>query len=285
VIEARNGQEALEAWQREKPDLVLTDLQMPEMDGLALVEGLRSRSPAIPVVLMTAYGSEEIAVEALQKGAASYVPKKQLARRLVDTLRGVLAATHGYQRQEKVKACWEGTQFRFSIDNDDTVIPVLVSHVQQYAANMSNDDEHASFRLGVALHEALRNAIEHGNLELDSRLRENGSDEYYELANQRRLEAPFCGRRVWFEAFESAAESRYTIRDEGPGFDRGRLEYDPCDPANIAKPCGRGLFLIHTFMDEVQFNERGNEITMVRRRATNGAASALRAESPQATAQ
>ncbi len=87
---AANGREALAAIAARTPDLVLTDLQMPEMDGLALVETVRRTFPGLPVILMTAHGSEEIAVQALRKGAASYVAKRNLAAELVDTVLSVL---------------------------------------------------------------------------------------------------------------------------------------------------------------------------------------------------
>ena len=90
VLSAGDGREALEVIEQQRPAVVLTDLQMPELDGLALVKEVRRRHPDIPVVLMTAYGSEEIAIEALQAGAASYVPKRALASNLVSTLRRVL---------------------------------------------------------------------------------------------------------------------------------------------------------------------------------------------------
>ena len=86
VVQAANGREALEALTQSPPDLVVTDLQMPEMDGLELVERARTTNPALPVVLMTAHGSEEIAVQALRRGASSYVPKRFLARDLADTV-------------------------------------------------------------------------------------------------------------------------------------------------------------------------------------------------------
>ena len=54
------------------------------------------------------------------------------------------------------------------------------------------------------------------------------------------------------------------VRDDGRGFDPSKLP-DPTDPANLQKCCGRGLFLIRTFMDEVRFNDTGNEITMIKR--------------------
>src|SRR5437870_2590358 len=90
VLSAANGVEALEVFKREIPDVVLTDMQMPEMDGLQLVQEIRARYPSVPVILMTAHGSEEIAVEALQKGAASYVPKRNLAKDLSETISSVL---------------------------------------------------------------------------------------------------------------------------------------------------------------------------------------------------
>ncbi len=68
--------------------------------------------------------------------------------------------------------------------------------------------------------------------------------------------------------FVAAEESRtgvtYAIRDEGPGFDPSTLP-DPTDPANLERVSGRGLLLIHAFMDEVRHNPTGNEITMVKR--------------------
>src|SRR5687768_17320524 len=72
-VYASNGREALALIAEKAPDIVVSDLQMPEMDGLELVEAIRRQFAALPVILMTAHGSEETAVQALQKGAASYV--------------------------------------------------------------------------------------------------------------------------------------------------------------------------------------------------------------------
>lgn len=70
---ASNGREALQLAQQESFDLVLTDLRMPEMDGVALLEALRAQSVEAPVILLTAYGTVESAVEAMKKGAYDYV--------------------------------------------------------------------------------------------------------------------------------------------------------------------------------------------------------------------
>lgn len=263
LITACNGEEALELVRDLQPDLVITDMQMPVMDGLTLVRKIHDERLFAPTILITAHGSEELAVEALRAGAASYVRKQDMADRLVDTVRDVLSVTPTPQQRNKLRACWGQTQSSFTVDNDEEVVPALVSHLQQYTANMRLLDENESFRIGVALHEALRNAINHGNLELSSDLRESG--EYYKLAKTRADEEPYRNRKVYIEAIDREDSTTYTIHDEGPGFRHNEFDYDPQDAANISRLSGRGLFLIRTFMDEVAFNETGNQITMTHR--------------------
>jgi anti-sigma regulatory factor (Ser/Thr protein kinase) len=142
-------------------------------------------------------------------------------------------------------------------------------HLQQYLRSVRHCDETELVRVSVALNEALQNAIFHGNLELDSGLRDVHNDEYYSTAAFRRTRTPWSERRVWLSASESRDEARYVIRDEGPGFDVSRvLADDPTDPKNLTRLSGRGLLLIRTFMSEVRFSATGNEITMIHRRET-----------------
>jgi len=75
VSAAVGGEEALDAFGREPVDVVLTDLRMRGMDGIDVLEGVRRLDAGLPVVLMTAFGSVESAVEAIQRGAYHYVTK------------------------------------------------------------------------------------------------------------------------------------------------------------------------------------------------------------------
>jgi DNA-binding NtrC family response regulator len=75
TIVANQGAGALELVEREHPDLVVTDLRMPEMDGLTLLERVKSIHPELPVLVLTGYASVDSAVEAMKKGAADYLAK------------------------------------------------------------------------------------------------------------------------------------------------------------------------------------------------------------------
>ena len=77
VVTAANGMEAMTLVGQTRPTLVVTDLQMPELDGLELVDALRTDYPGLPIILTTAKGSEDIAAEALRRGE----PKSILAKR------------------------------------------------------------------------------------------------------------------------------------------------------------------------------------------------------------
>jgi CheY-like chemotaxis protein len=265
-VYAANGREALDALsQSDGMDLVLTDLLMPEMDGLELVKEVCDKYPLVPVILMTAFGSEEIAIEALRKGAASYVPKRNLAHDLAETLERVLSVSKAGRDQQRLLECLTQTESHFLLDNDPTLIPPLIGHLQENLARMKLCDEIGRIRVSVALQEALVNAIQHGNLEISSQLREDDEPLYYRLIEQRRAQKPYRTRRVQVIAKESPAEAAYVVRDEGPGFDPQTLP-DPTDPCNLERCYGRGLLLIRTFMDEVYHNETGNQITLIKRR-------------------
>ena len=262
---AVDGADAVEQLKISPPDLVLTDLQMPVMSGLELVRYVREKYPLVPVILMTAQGSEEIAVQALASGAASYVPKSRLARDLANTVENVLATSRAQRHHARMMECVTRNHWTFVLDNDPSLIPAIVDHVQQQITRLKLCDETGRIRMAIALEEALLNALYHGNLEVSSDLREQDTRQYYALADERRREEPYRSRTVHFEATLSTQEMTYLVRDAGPGFNPQAVP-DPTDPANLERCSGRGLMLIRAFMDEVRHNERGNEIVMIKRR-------------------
>ena len=262
---AEDGAAALELIRAEPPDLVLTDLQMPRLNGLELVAAIRDEFPYVPVILMTSQGSEEIALQALSSGAASYSPKAQLAQDLVETVRAVLSVSLPLREERRVARGSESDALSFVLDNDSSLIPPLIGVIQEKVVVPCLQDDGDLIRVGVALEEALANALYHGNLEISSTLKEQDDRAFYNLAKERREVAPYRDRRIYVAAKRGTDEITVVIRDEGPGFDPSTLP-DPTDPENLERAHGRGLLLIRTFMDGVSHNARGNEITMQKRR-------------------
>jgi two-component system response regulator HydG len=87
VLTALGGPEGLETFEEESPDLVLTDVRMPRMDGVELLQEIRDRSPDTPVVLMTAQASLQSAIQAVNLGATHYIQKPFENEELLAVLR------------------------------------------------------------------------------------------------------------------------------------------------------------------------------------------------------
>jgi CheY-like chemotaxis protein len=261
---AQGGAEALAEIGRARPDIVVTDLDMPGLDGLELVAAVRRDHPTLPVVLMTALGSEGLSVTALRAGAASFVPKRRLAADLADTLRAILELAAGAQRRTSALDPRGVHEIRLELDNDVALLPDVVGQLEADLTRLGCDETEV-LQVGVALREALVNAIQHGNLELGSELLDDDGAAFAERARARRGEAPYAARRVRVLARYDRGEIAYTISDDGPGFDPASLP-DPTDPDHVERAHGRGLLLIRTFMDEVVHGGRGNVLTMKKRR-------------------
>jgi DNA-binding NarL/FixJ family response regulator len=89
VGEAEDGAQAIELARQQQPDLVVLDLSMPGTDGLAALPAVREAAPAAEVVVLTASGTEDDLLAAIQGGAAGYLLKSEPPDRIVDFLRGV----------------------------------------------------------------------------------------------------------------------------------------------------------------------------------------------------
>lgn len=265
VFYAPDGKAALEAVEEHLPDIVVTDMQMPELDGFGLVEALKAQYPLIPVILMTAAGSEAVAVKALQAGAASYVPKTALADDLADVTERVLIMSRAQRSQTRLQNRVVRSTTEYEVENDRELVLSLSSQMQQQFNAMKICSDTDGLRIGIALEEALLNAFYHGNLECSSKLRDDDCQAYTDLATRRCSESPYKDRRIHVTVSLSRDEAQWIIRDEGAGFDPSKLP-DPTDPEYLERPHGRGLMLMRTFMSDVSYNDKGNEVRMSKRR-------------------
>jgi CheY-like chemotaxis protein len=247
-------------------DAVVCDLRMPRMDGGAFMDQARSQFPLVPVVVVTAVGCEDTAVEALQRGAADYVPKRLVPRDLVPRLERVLTMARRERSNLEVLRRIASRRTELVLDNNRAMIPAVVGHLQDLLDGFGLCSETDRIRVGVALEETLVNAVVHGNLEVGSELRGVDDDAFDALVQARTLTPPYRSRRVTCAASFDRNAARFVIRDEGQGFNVSALP-DPTTAENIGRASGRGLLLVRTFMDEVAHNDRGNEVTLVKRRS------------------
>lgn len=260
ILEASDGAEGLVAVEQEMPDLVLTELRS---GGMELLAALRDKQCLTPVVVVSGIGSEEIAVAVLQAGAASYVPKRSLPTLLVSTVTTVFELSRTHHNRRRIIGCLRGMDLRFDLANDCSLASPLVRYLADHIGSLRLCDEPDLVRISVALHEALSNAIQHGNLELDSELRQEEESLYYEMAQARKLMWPYCDRRVHVLASLEIERTKFVIRDDGPGFNHRKV-IEPMKDEDVFRIGGRGMLLIRSFMDEVHYNDCGNEITLVK---------------------
>ena len=271
---AEDGTQALAHLAEYPTSVVLTDLQMEGMDGLNLVRAIRNQHPQVPVIVMTGHGSEDVAMEALRVGATDYVPKARLAQDLHGVLaRALRTATAGSQRRRCLQSLVV-RESRFELGNDPDLVPPLLEFLKDEMTQLDRWDSAELMRTTIALDEALRNALFHGNLEVSSELREEDDRRYHELARQRAAQSPYQERRIRFLIVHDQDLSRFVIRDEGCGFDTSDA-HRAIEPEDLLRSSGRGLLLMKSFMDSVTFNRAGNEVTLVKRKTADPSLPAL----------
>jgi anti-sigma regulatory factor (Ser/Thr protein kinase) len=135
------------------------------------------------------------------------------------------------------------TKLILELPNDLQEIEHAVEFVMQRCTTCQMQGRKLKLNLGVSLTEALSNAMLYGNGK-DSR------------------------KRVRVEVIVGEHEIKARVTDEGTGFDPGGIP-DPTSPDHLEKCSGRGLFLMRELMDEVHFNESGNQVTLVIRSDTD----------------
>ena len=118
VVAAGNGNAAMAMMGRHRPAAVITDLRMPEMDGLELLDRLRQIDDQLPVVLMTAYGTIDTAVNAMKRGAFDFIQKPFAADQLVATVRRAVQHRQLF-KDDRPRPCG-------SASGDSTSLPLMV---------------------------------------------------------------------------------------------------------------------------------------------------------------
>lgn len=258
---ATNEQQAYVSIQSGKTyDAVLLDLGLAQGNGFDLMDKMFEASPGLAVIVMSATGSEQTVVEALQRGAMSYLGKSALEQSLTRTLQKVVDANRQSRKIRRVRDGLSAVRMDYELENDPALIRPLLDEVRETLDRFHIGGDNTS-QLIVGIEEAIANALYHGNLEIGSELKHNHFEAFYKQAQEARSDPRFIRRTVRLSIDASHDGAKITIADDGQGFDPESVP-DPTLPENLVKAHGRGLLMMRTFFDDVRFNKLGNVVTL-----------------------
>jgi CheY-like chemotaxis protein len=255
IVTAGDGLQALEKLKTWNIDVILTDLQMPKMNGLELVRKVREQRLNVPVILTTGQGSEEIAAEALQSGASGYIPKNKLHQMLLSTIEGILDLINSERSYDRLIRFSKGSRFKFELDSDPTLIKEVVDFCERMLHSMSTLDRIGRLRIAIAIDQALHNALYRGNLEIDRHHKIGFNDEASEVVSSRLESSKYRDRKIRVAIEIKPTRFGICIQDDGRGF-------DPKTVGSWKEPSLRGTILMKSFMDSVSYNDKGNMVEM-----------------------
>lgn len=117
VADAKDGQEAIEAYRRCKPDLVTMDITMPEMDGIEAVKGIKKIDREAKIMMVTSHGQEDMVISAIRAGASGYLLKPINITKVHDAIRKVFPSIVDETASEQK----EGE----SLEDDELIFPEI----------------------------------------------------------------------------------------------------------------------------------------------------------------
>ncbi|HEY0078824.1 MAG TPA: ATP-binding protein [Pyrinomonadaceae bacterium] len=237
VVATGSREEAIEREDLEDFDLIISDLTDSADGGMQILSEIKKKRLFVPVVVSSEEAYQNGIVKAFKLGAANFV-RRPYER---DELRTIVEKTLGYKLRfvEDLKVLpFVREHIEFELPSDLSLMNGVLHYIIERVSALGVIQPDRS-NLFVALDEAFVNAVKHGNKNDPSKL-------------------------VRITADLSAREARFTIEDEGEGFDVSEIP-DPLDPENLFKTSGRGVLLIYNIMDKVEYNERGNRLTMIKR--------------------
>jgi serine/threonine-protein kinase RsbW len=237
VVATGDRELALEREDLDEFDLIISDLTEDEHAGMQLLSEIKRKRLMVPVVVSSDEAQQPGVVKAFKMGAANFLRLPYNKDELRDIVEKTLAYKLRFVDDLKVIP-FVREKIDFELPSDVSLMNGVLQYLMERVSKLGLIKPERS-NLFVALDEAFVNAVKHGNHN-----------------DPRKL--------VRITAELSAKEARFTVEDEGDGFNVQEIP-DPRDPANLFKTSGRGVLLIYNIMDEVQYNERGNRLTMVKR--------------------
>jgi DNA-binding response OmpR family regulator len=261
VSEAEDGMRGMDRFRETNPDIVLTDVNMPEMSGIAVTRKIRQMNSEVDIVIMTGYGSEELVIEALRAGASNYIKKPIAFKELFTILDGIYLKRQNKKRHEVLKEALLEERKTIVIDNDIRKVWGTVNQVFFNTTQRFGERELDGIKLG--LYEIVVNAIEHGNLGITYEEKEDSLNRntYQTLLESRLRMAVEDKKTVTIKSALDRSGVEVEVRDEGKGFDHSKFP-TATDAESIMSAHGRGILLASLYFDSIEFQGSGNTVTL-----------------------
>lgn len=260
VILAETGNEGVEKFREYLPDIVISDMRLPDKNGNIVVKEIKAISKDVPIIIITGFSDKQLILSAMRNGALDLLKKPFKPK----DLRYLINKIDTLFRKIKVKLSssfveWEKRELRIS--NDIYIISPVVNFI---FSNIDYISEDVSF-MKNGLQELLINAVEHGNLNISyeekQELLEKG-DYNRSLREKAELEE-YKDKYVTIKLFSTPDYLKIIIEDMGNGFDLSSIP-DPENPENFLKESGKGILMALHAYDELEYNDVGNCVTLTK---------------------
>lgn len=235
VSTAEDGRKGLFLYKAQPFDLVLTDVRMPGLSGLQLLQAVKGLTPRIPVVLISGYSETETVVAALKFGAENFLTKPLKMATLAKVVSQSLNLA-GITPPEELHLNNISQTTRIQAPSRAELISEIVNQIALSAVAVGFATRDLGNNIKLALSEAITNAMEHGN----------GWDP---------------AKLVTVSVEVNPGFLQASIEDQGDGFDYQSLP-DPTQPSLMLSERGRGVFLMHAIMDKVTYHNCGNLLVL-----------------------
>ncbi len=263
VAEAANGAEGLKCFESFQPDLVFSDISMPIMDGLAMLEKIRRLSYDAIVVMTTAFGTAEYTLKALRLRANDFLVKPVLPQDVIANLKKYQDVLATRSSEREVFGMILHRELTLQLGNQPAIVSRVVDRLMQETEGRIPAADRLSTHLGLL--EIIMNAIEHGNLGITysekSEALEGSSADWPNLVKSRMLELPYKNRSVLIQFQMDSECCEWIITDEGDGFDWEKVP-DPNDPENLLAANGRGIMLARLSFDDLTYLGQGSQVML-----------------------
>ncbi len=263
---AVDGAAGLDAFRQLRPDLVLSDIMMPHMDGLELLESIRAEDSDVLFVILTGFGSEEYAVRALRHGANNYLQKPIDDTDIISLVQKYAAVIQNRAVDVEIHEKFVERAFTLQLENSLEIIPRVADRLLRETCGAIKKADQLGVRLGLV--ELLENAVEHGNLCISYEQKGQSlttTDGLEALCRERLSDPELAARRVTVHFKMDATACEWVIVDEGAGFDWKALP-DPTEGMGLFLTHGRGILLSRIQFDTLEYQGPGNIVRVVKRR-------------------